>query len=316
MKILVLSTRKSSSFSSKQNELLYRKWAVYGQSKGHVIALSGIDYFDEVSFSKAFSWDKNGNKIEETNFAPDVIYLKVVSSKIFENYGKLRLITSKFPAVNSLDFVISLESKVNQSLMFKEYLPETFIVTNSHQIEEILNSNDKDYLLKPDLSTGGQNILFLRKNKYPRDISHAFLVQEMIDNTKGTPGITDGRHDMRFMFVGGELKYALLRKPKGDSFFANAAKGGSTQILDAKKIDKDIMKLPLEVAKIILSKWGKDNIFTVDVIVGKGEKVYLMEVNTFPGISYIDEYMQFTMFDSYFNLFSKIIDSYANKTSK
>ncbi len=306
MKLLILSTRTDFNFTRINDEKTFSSWTKFNREQGMETALGGVDTYSDGKFSKVFAWDVDGNKVELADYAPDVIMLRPKNKLLYPNYAIFREITSKIKTVNSMDFCLTMDKKSNQYMIFKKFQPKTVIVQNIDEVKNFLEDKDGEYILKPDLESGGEGIKIISKNNIPESIEGLHLVQEMVDNSHGIENIIDGRHDLRFTFIGGKLAVIVLRIPAEGKFLANAHQGGRTKVLEEAEITPKIMDFVNEVSASISSVWGNKNIYSIDVLIENKTEPHLIEINTMPGFSFIDEASQQKLFKAYLELFTKI----------
>lgn len=114
------------------------------------------------------------------------------------------------------------------------------------------------------------------------------IVQNYQNFSKGAPGITDGNHDLRVVFLGNKPTFSIVRVPKKGSLKSNIADGGSQFSLPLDQIPAEVMEI-CALAQKDLKVDGPD-IYSLDFAFCTDDaKWYLIELNSAPGIWFPDE---------------------------
>ena len=124
----------------------------------------------------------------------------------------------------------------------------------------------------------GDNIEFGTPNELKKyRIKKAVLIQEFKETEAGIPGLCKGRHDMRIVIIDGKIVWATIRQPKGKSFLANVAKGGSIKEIEIKDVPKSLTPIIKDLTKIFKKKYFNP-IFSIDFGFENG-KPFIYEIN-------------------------------------
>lgn len=187
---------------------------------------------------------------------------------------------------------------------FSEFMPKTYLLKDFIDNLEIRNTIGENVVLKPVNASWWAGVEFYTVDELMErapllwGLWYLLIVQEFIDLSEWIPGLTDGMHDMRLVFVDGKLSYTSLRIPAKWLKKSNMWAGG-TEIIIA---NTDVPRELLEIATKIIDKFdlGLGNIFSLDFGYIKAKKSwYLIELNDFAGVGFLPE--QYYILDKYIN---------------
>lgn len=290
-RILVLNDDTEKDW--EENRLLFKKrhlfsygiWGEICKKEGVELVRSSWRFFKGDFFEKY--WAYTGNKKWVKRFEkikPEVIYDKCeaydkkTKELVLEKMEGKKRIGKKFRMINSFEFNNFFESKLNQVICLREFMPRTRIL-RAGEVEE--NLDKKIIVLKKYWGSGGSGIQISSKEKI--FVSNDCLIQEFI-------GINNSQiKDTRIVFVGEEPVYAVSRiAPKGLlKTNISQEKGVEVKFVRLKEI-KDLLCL----CDKILSKLNlfEKKTFTLDFIKDEANgKYYLIELNTKPGMGFFNE---------------------------
>ena len=134
-------------------------------------------------------------------------------------------------------------------------------------------------MVKPAFGSSAYGVEIVEKGKIPAKISRNTIVQEMIDASKGVPGITRGVADLRVTIINGKIMHPYVRKAAKGSLFSNVSRGA--KMIFAKKIPKSALEISKKIDKR-LSKF-KNRIYTIDIMFDQNSKPWVIELNSKPG---------------------------------
>ncbi len=172
---------------------------------------------------------------------------------------------------------------------FAALSPRTYLVQNRNELEAAVRSiGEATVVAKPTDEEGGKGVIIGPAEKILTDVMfYPYLVQELIDTSRGIPGIIPGRHDLRMIVVQGEIVSAFVRSPADGKFVANVSQGGSIK-------NVPVATLP-ESARDIAAKIDKEfsrfesRMYSVDLGMDEGKDWKIIELNSQPGLS-IEDY--------------------------
>ncbi|MCA9375817.1 MAG: hypothetical protein KC925_02015 [Candidatus Doudnabacteria bacterium] len=202
---------------------------------------------------------------------------------------KLELVRT-IPMVNDPLFSLTAASKLAPNELFSDYAIPTRVIWRQEQLEEAAEALSGDRLVaKPMIGTGGKGVHILPREQIKEltDIPPSGLVlQELVDTTVGIPGIADGPHDLRLVFVGEEVCYASVRIPPEGSLISNVARGATKHVIQPDLLPSELN----EVIELIRERFAvfTHKIYSVDFLFGPdGPRV--VEMNYTPGFFFEDE---------------------------
>lgn len=179
--------------------------------------------------------------------------------------------------INNLAIKLICRNKWHTFMMFREYSPKTYFFAKLEKLKSFILSKDENFVLKPMEGTMGDGISIISKdtiNSLQDDNLKTFIVQEFVDSSIGIPGIVDGKHDLRIVYVGGNALWAHVRTPGEGEFRANVAQGGSISSVPISIIPTGIMNMSNSIANKVL-KLGINSCFSIDIANTKsGPKIY------------------------------------------
>ena len=220
-----------------------------------------------------------GNKVFEKNkkeIRADVVYdrsggiffpSKNISPKVLNGIEFKKLCADKFKMYEFLG---------------ENYMKKTYLIENNKRLKEILRDlkPGSRYFLKPKNGLGGKGIFFGYRRellKIELDKDTGYVLQEFVDTSSGIKGIVEGFHDLRVVFVNGEIVWSHVRSPRKGSFLSNVSQGGTIVEIDTRSIPKKILEKSKLIQKRIEKKYGKV-IFSIDFGVEGGEP-FVFELN-------------------------------------
>tara|TARA_Y100000310_G_scaffold47059_1_gene43637 strand:- start:334 stop:1269 length:936 start_codon:yes stop_codon:yes gene_type:complete len=160
----------------------------------------------------------------------------------------------------------------------------TKLAKTKSQVRKARKKFGKKIIIKPRYGVRGVGIKKILGPKIP-DMSSQYVVQPFINSSKGIPSLgIKGKHDLRLILINGELHHAYARIPKKGSMKGNCAQGAKKLFIPINKIPKDIITLQQQVAKKF-TKY-KPSIYSVDFILDKNQKPYIIELESHLGFLY------------------------------
>jgi hypothetical protein len=269
-------SESSPDFSDAQN-FGYNTWAQLCRAQGLVLVRASIEWFTGKSFSKHWmNVDGKWTKVSHT-IAPSVIYDKCneynpkTGELIPSLHAKKRDLARAFSVYNEPEFTELFHSKLQQAVIFGESMPKTELV---HPGDKIKGTKTKPVVLKNFFGSGGKQVTILDHNY---TVTTKMLKQEFIAASKN--GVLK---DVRIVFLGSEPVYALSRKAKKGSLFTNFHQGASIEFIPLSAISKEVSNAKKIAKKVTVFRKA---IFSLDFLTDpKTKKIYLMEINTMPGL--------------------------------
>jgi len=240
-------------------------------------------------FKKAWTFSNGAWQKIENEICPDMIYDKVLSKYDYSLLDFKLKITQKTLLFNSPLFRVTFNNKLSQYVMFGEFMPFSQVANNENELRYSMKKcPSKKIVIKPLYGSGGFGIFIgEKKNVFEREYTFPVLVQEFILSEKGIPGISEENEvaDLRMVYQGGKMAYALSRIAKPGSLFTNLHQGATGKMIAEEKISKSI----IEMAEKINNKISvfSNAQYSLDFIFDNNGKPYFIEMNTTPGIDLV-----------------------------
>ncbi|MDD5054943.1 MAG: hypothetical protein PHZ00_01605 [Candidatus Peribacteraceae bacterium] len=168
--------------------------------------------------------------------------------------------------------------------LFPEFCPLSVIVQSAQELKDALCSLPADRVIcKPTTSCGGEGIMIGTKSEISsREHRYPLIIQEFMDLSGGIPGVVDGLHDLRLVFIGDRFSYAMIRTPKPGGLMANICQGGSFFTVPDAAIPKEAMEIALAIDRRLQS--FKTRVYSVDLGLNADGRWRVLELNSPPGL--------------------------------
>ncbi len=192
--------------------------------------------------------------------------------------------------VNPLPFVLLARDKYAVARELPEYCPRTVSLREAAQNPSAMAGIlGERVILKPRCEFGGKGVEAVARSgveaaaKSLGTAARDWVVQEMVDCSRGIPGIAEGRHDLRAFFVGRELSHWCVRTAPSGDFRANVAAGGSTY--DFLPGERPVPAALESMAREVAARVGPaDGIWSADMMLDRSGRAALGEITDSPGV--------------------------------
>lgn len=269
-------------FTPSQN-LGYSTWGEVCANLNIKLFRSNIHWFKDGQFTKGWEIQDGAWKKVDGAINPSVIYDKC--GNFDKSTGNLLLdiqqmkinIEKAIPILNNTYFDSLIDNKLNQAVIFKDFLPFTRLALAG---EVIKNEQGDTIVIKNIRGSGGKQVQI--KNDKNITVENNSIIQDFIDAKEN-----DSVSDIRIVFLGDTPQYALTRIAEKGSLFTNFHRGASIEFLDL----DDLQEL-LNICREILRKLEAFDrkIFSLDFMHDNTTNKYLLvEANTKPGLDVFDE---------------------------
>lgn len=289
-KVLILfgksNWKKNQPFKNKDYQYSYECFYSLCQKNGIEMYRASYQWYDYNKHLFKYAWvykGENGNWAKVRNISPDLIYDKTKNHA--EAWHKKDLINKKYHFINNLNFTKIIADKFITGTIFPQWSKKSWLIKNKKELKNILhNIKTKKIVIKPSIGSGGEGVQIYDKKEVMAKaiINKENIVQEFIDSSLGVPGISNKMHDLRTIFVNNKLIYAYIREPRGNSFLANLAQGGTLKIVPKSKIPKSIFPITAHISKVF--ETFNPMIYSVDFMFDKKRKPWIVELNSMPGL--------------------------------
>lgn len=216
---------------------------------------------------------------------PDIIWVRSEDALL----SSYTLLEEHFRVFPSKKIALLASNKYEQSVLLKEFQPKTALLHLFFSNPSIASSFGERIVLKPVQSSSGKGIEFFGKDELlsKKDayywLGYLYIVQEFIDFSGWCEGIAEGIHDVRLVYIGGNLSHSTLRQPKAGSLKSNVWAWWTEQFLSLDRIPGEVIQL----ADAIIHRLGIDekNIFSLDFWYAREQhRWYLFEINHSPWV--------------------------------
>ena len=273
--------------SAPETRISFEDWHRRGLKHGVEMFRASIQWYDSEKnvFKKAWAFrDEKWIKVH-TPTKPDVLFDKVMGKRNYELFDWKIAVSRQVRIFNHPLFRTSVDSKLAQYLLFADFMPKTFLATDSTALRQAINRvSTRKVVLKPIHGSGGEGIFIGTKKQARRlRIQPPILVQEFIKSTHGIPGFSKKSEvaDLRMIYMNHKFVYALSRVAKKGSLFTNFHQGAHAVIVPQGAIPKSARALTRKIIKK-LSFFPEVN-YSLDFIFTNTGKPLLVEMNTTPG---------------------------------
>ncbi len=240
------------------------------------------------------AWYFDGGWKKDKNVPLDVVLDKFYFN---EETKKLKYrIGRDIEILNKPEFEELCKDKLQIYELFPERVPRTFRITLRNHEKVLQKINSGKVVIKPRFGSGGEGVKVVDKEKVFKELMETdkeemnrgnLLAQEFKDTSGGIPFLdVDGVHDLRIIVVSGNISYSFVRTPK-NGYISNVSRGGKIMKVDIEELPDGISKLVNEVDKKLM--YYEDRIYSVDLMYNKENRPWIVELNTKPGIKFVDE---------------------------
>lgn len=313
-KVMILYGRsnwdKSKPFENAKYQYSYEYFYDVCRESGIRMYRASYQWYDNERniFKHAWVYEGKGGNWEKVNdITPDLVYDKTKSR--MEVYYKKELIARHYPFLNDLNFTKIVDDKLVTSLIFPEWSKKSRLVKSKSELLEIASKLETSKIvIKPVSDSGGNGVHILEKSQLADfTMSGENIVQEFIDSSKGVPGVSSNRHDLRLVFVGDKNVYSYIREPKEGSYLANLAQGGKLIIVPKEKLPKSLEPIIERYTQAFDS--FPDRICAVDFMFDENGRPWIVELNSMPGLFFTPEEKpkMMEMYAELLNLFKKVL---------
>ncbi len=264
-----------AEFSRK--EKIYHLFFSEGTRQGHkmYLASGAASYQGNMTFSNAYLYNGRSFNTESCVIEADAIYDRSAGLNFPpENISKKTLNCAQFKKLCD-----------NKNLMYQllgKYMPKTFPIKNKEDLHQALHFFPPGDLvvLKPSNGLGGKGIIIDTPLKLREALikeGGEYSLQQFIDTSRGIPGITHERHDLRIAIVEGEIVFSHVRIPPRGNYLANVAQGGSLREVLLENIPPCVIETTRQIQSLIDSNFHYP-VYSIDFGI-MGDRPYIFEIN-------------------------------------
>lgn len=258
----------------------YEYFADLAAENDSKVFIGRFEWYRDGEIQKSYSFDgKNWNKVE--NVEVDVVFDKY---RFDEDTIELKKeIESKHPVLNSFEIEQICKDKHRAYERFPESHPETREATKEN-VQEMLEKYDK-VVVKPLAAHAGEGVEIIDEiSEFEEEKGR--IVQQFIDSSSGIQKLgIEGVHDLRVVVVDGNPVVSYIRQPES-GFVANVAQGGSMEFIPVEDVPEEAMEIVKEVVDVFEEERF---VCGIDLIFDQGQKPWILELNSKPGMSFYDK---------------------------
>lgn len=283
--------KKEIPISNEGTRLAIQDWMIRADKVGVNLYRASMKWYDlgKNVFTKAWRFQDGAWKKIENEISADMIYDKVLSKYDFSLLDFKLKMAEKTLLFNSPLFRAIFNNKLSQYVMFGEFMPFSQIANNDKELKRAVEKTPSGKIVaKPLYGSGGFGIFIGDKtDALKTEFPYPVLVQEFVISEKGIPGFSkeDEVADLRLVFQGGKMAYALSRIAKPGSLFTNLHQGATGKMIPEKMIPKTISEMSEKINQKI-SVFPNAQ-YSLDFIFDNDGKPYFIEMNTTPGIDLV-----------------------------
>jgi glutathione synthase/RimK-type ligase-like ATP-grasp enzyme len=272
---------------SLETRVSFEDFYTYAKTRGISVYRASITWFDEMDgvFSKVWMFSDGSWKKIKHPIKPDAVFDKVSGKYDYDLFALKTRMTQSFPVVNSPLFRTNFDNKLSQYLAFPEFMPVTRLAENQQDFQEaVAMTRTGKVVLKEAYGSGGKQVVIGEKKTIGREhLSFPILVQEFVP-TSGIPGfsVPGSIADLRLVYIGKELIYALSRIAKQGSLFTNFHQGANAVLVPKDRIPDSCLTVAEKIRKK-LSLFQNAN-YSLDFMFATDGTPIFIEMNTTPGL--------------------------------
>lgn len=268
-------------FSKDYQNQDYQTYSEIAESKSIELFYGHYSWYENGKLEKAFRW--TGTEWEEVHDveldgAFDKFPFNEETEKVKES------LNMDLPVVNDFELEIFCKDKLKSAQRLQDYFPDT---SGLGSLDEMLSEFDR-VVVKPRFGHGGEDVNIVdSREKLDLDEDIEYIVQEFVEASEvPIPGVSGKQHDLRVVFVNNEAVYTYIRTPEEEEGVSNVAKQGSITYIDLEDVPDEVMSAAREISEEL--EGYRPCLFSVDFIISKEGRHYVLELNSKPGMYFSD----------------------------
>lgn len=229
--------------------------------------------FHNGTFDSYWSFTNDGMVEKREPFAPALIVLRL-RSELLDKEKRLN------------DTILShvCRDKLKTYELFPDSVKKTLLLTPEN-VQHVKNLATDLIVVKPRYGLEGKNIHIVKKDDITEEFLKKFeeeeyIVQELIDSSKGIGTILKQRHELRVYIFNGRIQSGYLRVPAEGSYLSNISLGAKEKMIDLKDVPESAFDLIKKIDHHFTSIVPR--MYCIDIMF-EGEKPWIVELNDSPG---------------------------------
>ncbi len=266
--------KKEIPITNEGTRIAIQDWMIRAEKAGVGLYRASMKWYDleKNVFTKVWTFRSGIWQKVEKEIQADLIYDKVLSKYDYSSLDFKLKIAEKTCIFNCPLFRATFNNKLSQYVMFGQFMPFSKIANNKEELEDSLEQSlAEKVVVKPLYGAVGHGIFIgEKKNAAKLEYEYPALVQEFIISEKGIPGISeeDEISDLRLVYQGNNISYALSRIAAKGSFFTNLHQGATGKMIPIEKIPgslKEILSfINHKISLFPNAQYSLDFIFDID----------------------------------------------------
>jgi len=269
---------------SAKNVRTYQWLKMMGKDAGLNMVWSSLKYFDaEKQVFTAYSqFDGENWQRITADLKPDYIFEKSVFK--YERIPLKQQMAAAAPFLNPVELQTIASDKLLTYLTFPEIVYPALPVNRQSDIARGLEQITSDMIVfKPINGAGGRGVEFVqREDAMNFNIDQPYLMQAFVDASHGIPGIYDGIHDFRLLFLDNKLFHAFYRTQAPGTLMCNVTQGAQRVVVPIEEVPESMKKLAAVVQDRF--KHYQNTFYSVDFIFAPNGEPKIVEINTTSGL--------------------------------
>ncbi|HWQ59540.1 MAG TPA: hypothetical protein VN420_00115 [Candidatus Fimivivens sp.] len=297
---------------SPETRASFEEFYLFAATKGWTVYRASTKWFDRTRFlfSKGWTFSESGWEKVRTPIVPDAIFDKVAGRRDYSLFEMKMEISGRIPVINSPLFRTVFDNKLSQYLAFREFMPTSFLAENTAQFARALKEIPSEKVVAKEIyGSGGKEVAIEPKSVFENELSLSFpvLVQEFVP-TGGIPDFSEKGEvaDLRLVYIGDSLVYALSRVAEPGSLFTNFHRGATAKIVPSEKIPDDCITMAEQIRKKT-GLFDRTN-YSLDFMFDLDGKPFFIEMNTTPGFDLLRLIGTKELKEHYFDLFLALFE--------
>ena len=262
----------------------FAKYTELGEGYGLKIFIANYQWYSEGALEKAFYWNgEDWDKVE--NVKLDGVYDKFKYD--LETKELKQRISEEVGILNDTELEEICKDKLRTYELFADYVPETK-QASAKNIEEMLEKHGK-VVFKPRYGFAGEGVEIIESaDEFEEPENSEYFILQAFVETEGIPELgVEGPHDLRTIVIDGEIQNGNYVRVPDEGLISNISRGGDQVYVDRDELPGNIVEI-IDDMKSEFQQF-QPAIFSVDFMLDKNGKPWIVELNSKPGTYYHHE---------------------------
>ncbi len=286
---------KKKHYPVKDLQDSYMDLFLKAESKNLKFVETNFDWYDKNKniFKKGWIFDEALGWKQIKNFKADFIFDKSPLSKKYESFKKY--FSRKHMILNPHYIEELCSDKLITYNMFKMYVPMTIRVNNKEEfLKKLKKVRTEKIVVKPEFGSSAEGVKIIDKHdaiRNPPKIKKNTLLQEFVECKRMNKWrFHYGVFDLRIILGEGDIIDSFFRVSKKGVLTSNVSTGGRSVFVHKENLPKGVLK-SIKSIDYKLRKY-KPRLYTLDFVIDKENRVWLIEMNSKPGFFFYSQYAE------------------------